>query len=197
MTLPRPLAVVLYYLRRKAVSRILWYRVMRHNPTLECHPTAIWDYSYRHLDAIELGTGVQVQAFTEILVYKYTRHSSKEGKLIVADGVTITTGTNIRAAGGVIRIGRYTGIGQNVSLVAANHGMVRGRRYFSTPWDETRTGIDIGENVWIGASTVILPGVTIGDNAVIAAGSVVTGNVPGDEIWGGVPARKLKDVPSA
>jgi len=54
----------------------------------------------------------------------------------------------------------------------------------------------VGANVWVGANCVLLPGVTIGDNALIAAGSVVTRDVPPNEIWGGVPARKLKDVPA-
>ena len=104
---------------------------------------------------------------------------------------------NIRAAGGTIRIGSGTAITQNAVLIAANHHVSAGMPYFFTPWDETKTGIQIGDNVWVGAGSVLLPGVTVGDNAVIAAGSVVTRNVPAGEIWGGVPAHKLKDVPPA
>jgi maltose O-acetyltransferase len=54
----------------------------------------------------------------------------------------------------------------------------------------------VGANVWVGANCVLLPGVTIGDNSLIAAGSVVSHDVPPNEIWGGVPAKKLKDVPA-
>ncbi len=46
----------------------------------------------------------------------------------------------------------------------------------------------IGDNVWIGANVVILPGTSIGANSIIAAGSVVKGVVPENEIWGGMPA---------
>ena len=51
--------------------------------------------------------------------------------------------------------------------------------------------ITIGQNVWIGCNVVVLKGVDIGDGAVIAAGAIVTKNVPGLEIWGGIPARKI------
>ena len=51
--------------------------------------------------------------------------------------------------------------------------------------------IEIADNVWIGANAVILRGVRIGQGAVVAAGAVVTKNIPPNEIWGGVPARKI------
>jgi maltose O-acetyltransferase len=50
----------------------------------------------------------------------------------------------------------------------------------------------IGSGVWIGANAYIGPGVTIGDNAVVGANSVVTRSVPASEIWGGVPARRIR-----
>lgn len=49
--------------------------------------------------------------------------------------------------------------------------------------------IVVGNNVMIGADTIIMPGVTIGDNVVIAAGSIITKDIPSGEIWGGVPAK--------
>jgi len=55
--------------------------------------------------------------------------------------------------------------------------------------------VKIGDNVFIGANTVICKPVTIGDDCMIAAGSVVTKNIPAGEIWGGVPARFLKKRP--
>lgn len=54
--------------------------------------------------------------------------------------------------------------------------------------------IHIGNDVFIGANCIILKGVTIGDRSVIAAGAVVTKNVPKDQLWGGNPAVKIKDI---
>lgn len=51
--------------------------------------------------------------------------------------------------------------------------------------------IHIENNVWIGANAVILMGVVIGSGAIIAAGAVVTKSVPENEIWGGIPAKKI------
>jgi acetyltransferase-like isoleucine patch superfamily enzyme len=52
--------------------------------------------------------------------------------------------------------------------------------------------VRIGNDVWIGARCIILPGVTIDDGAVLAAGAVVTSAVPANAIMGGIPAKVLK-----
>ena len=51
--------------------------------------------------------------------------------------------------------------------------------------------ITLEENVWLGCNVVVLKGVTIGSGAVVAAGAVVNKSVPSNEIWAGVPARKI------
>lgn len=51
--------------------------------------------------------------------------------------------------------------------------------------------IEIGRNVWIGANVIVLKGVKISDGAVVAAGAVVLSSIPENEIWGGIPARKI------
>ena len=51
--------------------------------------------------------------------------------------------------------------------------------------------IIIGNYVWLGANVIILMGVKIADRAIIAAGAVVNKSIPANEIWGGVPARKI------
>ena len=60
-------------------------------------------------------------------------------------------------------------------------------RNFSLP-------IVIGDDVWIGANSVILPGVTIGDNSVIGAGSVVTQDIPANSVAYGVPCRVIREI---
>ena len=84
----------------------------------------------------------------------------------------------------LVEIGDYSQLGEDVLLTA--HTVERGM--------VTLGKIRIGRHVTVGVKAVIFPGVEIGDNAIIAAGSVVSKNtkVPMNEIWGGIPARKLK-----
>ena len=53
--------------------------------------------------------------------------------------------------------------------------------------------IVIGNDVWIGANAVVLPGVTIGDNVIVGAGAVVTRDIPANVVAVGNPARVLRD----
>ena len=181
-------------LKKRVTMSILAYRVRARNPTLTAHPTSIWDYGYHDLHAIEIGQDVIVGAYSMILVYHRSPNSNIPGRLILGDRSAISFGVNVRAAGGTIRIGPGSAVAQNCVLIAVNHMIRPGEPRFKVRWDETRSGIDIGSNVWVGAGCVILPGAVIGDDAVIAAGSVVRGTVPAGEIWGGVPARKIKTI---
>jgi len=54
--------------------------------------------------------------------------------------------------------------------------------------------IVIGKNVLIGADSLIGPGVRMGDNSVVAMKSLVIKDVPANELWGGVPAKKIKEL---
>jgi len=66
----------------------------------------------------------------------------------------------------------------------------------TTVWESGRGDTfktHIGNDVWIGHGAIIIAGVTIGDGAIIAAGAVVTKDIPECEIWGGNPARKIRD----
>lgn len=59
---------------------------------------------------------------------------------------------------------------------------------------ETALPVTIGDNVWIGGSAVINPGVTIGDNCVIGSGAVVTRDIPPNSLAVGNPARVIKTI---
>lgn len=83
-------------------------------------------------------------------------------------------------------------IGHNVVLATLNHDFVPENRKTMIP-----APIRIGKNVWIGANSTIIGGVTIGDNSVVAAGAVVTKNVPPNVIVGGVPAKIIKTLDEA
>jgi acetyltransferase-like isoleucine patch superfamily enzyme len=143
-------------------------------------------------EALVIGVDVHIGAFSEIVVLAQHPLASIPGGLEIGDRVVIGTGANIRAAGGSIHIGAAALLGQNVSLIAANHAVTRTVPYRDAPWDKGNAGIHIGENVWIGAGAAVLPGVSIGPHAVVAAGAVVTKHIPAGEIWGGVPAQRIK-----
>ncbi len=90
-----------------------------------------------------------------------------------------------------IYIGSYTMLGPNVTIATAGHPIdpeLRRKGYqYNAP-------VTIGENCWIGAGAVIVPGITIGDNVVIGAGSVVTKDLPSNVVAVGNPCRVLRPV---
>lgn len=88
-----------------------------------------------------------------------------------------------------VRIGDYCFIGPNVSIYTACHPLDAENRNKALEWAEPVT---IGNNVWIGGSVTICPGVRIGDNVVIGAGSTVTKDIPDNVVAAGNPARVIK-----
>lgn len=97
---------------------------------------------------------------------------------------------------GPITIGRNVNIAQNCFLSGENH------KYEDVSISLVKQGFDIkpiiiGNDVWIGASSIILPGVEIGDNSIVGAGSVVTKSVSDYSVVVGNPARIVKTfIPS-
>ncbi len=87
-----------------------------------------------------------------------------------------------------IYLGKGTIFAPSVTIVSANHNV-------SNYNEPTRhPPIRIGRYCWIGASSIVCPGVELGDNTIVGAGSVVTKSFPeGHVVIGGVPARVLKD----
>ena len=82
-------------------------------------------------------------------------------------------------------------IGDNVTLAPRVHILAHDASTKNS-LGYTRLGrVDIGNNVFIGASTVVLPGVKIGDNVVIGANSVITNDIPGNSVAVGSPARVI------
>lgn len=90
-----------------------------------------------------------------------------------------------------VKIGDNVLIGPNVSIYTAGHPIHADTR--KTGY-EYGAPITIGDNVWIGGNSIILPDVTVGSNSVIAAGSVVTKDVPEWTVVAGNPARVIKEI---
>ena len=110
--------------------------------------------------------------------------------LVVGDDVNFAKGVIVGTPGGVY-IGDRTMLGFGCQLMSGNHNVPKNRgRIFGAGYD--RKKIFVSNDVWIGAYSVVLPGITIGEGAVIAAGSVVSKDVPPFMIVGGVPAKPIK-----
>ena len=90
-----------------------------------------------------------------------------------------------------VTIGHNAFIGPNVSIYTACHPIEPEQRNTGVEWAKPVT---IGNNVWIGGSATILPGVIIGDNVVIGAGAVVTHDIPSNMIVGGNPAQIIRKI---
>lgn len=90
-----------------------------------------------------------------------------------------------------VTIGDDCFIGPNVSIYTACHSTDPVERNTRREWAEPVT---IGDNVWIGGSVTILPGVTIGSNVTIGAGSVVTKDIPDNVVAVGNPCKVIKNL---
>jgi acetyltransferase-like isoleucine patch superfamily enzyme len=92
---------------------------------------------------------------------------------------------------GGLNIGDNARIAAHVVIVPANHVFMEADVPIAHQ-GETRMGVTIGSDVWIGAGALILDGVTIGAGAVVGAGTVVTRDVPELTVVVGNPARVLR-----
>ncbi|WP_134091557.1 sugar O-acetyltransferase [Olivibacter sp. XZL3] len=90
-----------------------------------------------------------------------------------------------------VRIGNRTLFGPNVQLYTATHPTDYAVRASGL---ESAKPISIGDDVWIGGSAVICPGVSIGDRTIIGAGSVVTRDIPSDVFAAGNPCRVIRSL---
>ena len=90
-----------------------------------------------------------------------------------------------------IRIGDNCMFGPNVSLYTAGHPIHPATRNSGYEYGKE---ITVGDNVWIGGSVTILPGVHIGNNVVIGAGSVVSSDIPDMTVAVGNPCRVIRQI---
>lgn len=93
--------------------------------------------------------------------------------------------------GGYVTIGADCLIGPRCSIYTPNHAEEPARR--REGW-ERALPVTIGDNVWLGGSVTILPGVTIGDDAIIGAGSVVASDIPAGVVAVGNPCRPVRPI---
>ena len=94
---------------------------------------------------------------------------------------------------GPVSIGNHVNLAQGITVTALNHNFKDPDKRIDEQGVSTNP-VTIGNDIWIGANAVILPGVTIGDHSVVAAGAVVTKDVPSHSLVAGVPAKVIKQI---
>lgn len=111
--------------------------------------------------------------------------------LEIGDDVDLALDVLITTDGGV-KIGDRTLVGYRVQIISGNH-VVPGQKGRIFNAGHVKKPVVIGSDVWIGANSIILPGVTIGEGSIVAAGSVVTRDIPPFVYAAGVPAKIIRE----
>ena len=139
---------------------------------------------------ISIGAGAEIQRHCLVWIGE---DESKEPTLSIGERVFVGQGTHLSVMCPMV-IGNHSLIGAYSYLLTNNHRFesrttpIRDQGYVEKP-------LVVGDDVWIGAHCVIMPGIEIGRGAIIGAGSVVTRNVAEYEIWAGTPAKKIGTRP--
>ncbi len=129
----------------------------------------------------------------EVILSQNTLLVCKEGSINLGNGIGVGANSSIYAvAGNRIVIGNNALIGPYNYIGGTSYHIDRTDIPISAQGHDPQGGVNIEENVWLGARCTILDGITIGHDAIVATGAVVTKDVPPFAIVGGVPATIIK-----
>jgi acetyltransferase-like isoleucine patch superfamily enzyme len=132
---------------------------------------------------ITIGKNCEIHPYAMILTYG--------GEIHIGDNCSLNSFAIIYGYGGV-RLGNGVRIAAHTVIIPAMHRVsAEGKPFFES--GVMGRGIDIGDNVWLGAGVVILDGVRIGSNSIVGAGSVVTKSIPDNTTVVGAPARAISE----
>lgn len=168
-------------------------------------------YSVSISEGWEINGRISISNLGVIIIgKKFKANSSKNAnpiggdtilRIFVKENAFIQVGNNVGISNSTIICAKSIVIGDNVLIGGSCkiwdtnfHSLDYNERRINDLTKVTSLPIIIGNDVFIGANSIILKGVTIGDRVVIGAGSVVTSNIPEDEIWGGNPAKFIRKM---
>ena len=134
---------------------------------------------------VKLGTSCRLE---EGIFFKFDGIWKPGPSIIIGNAVFIGQNVefNIRLK---ISVGNDCLIASGCKFIDHDHGVKQGELMRKQHGPEQ--AIEIGNNVWLGFNVIVLKGVTIGDGAIVAAGAVVTKSILPNEIWAGLPAKKI------
>jgi acetyltransferase-like isoleucine patch superfamily enzyme len=148
-----------------------------------------------NMNLITIGKNTRINSGLRNFVGSYNKVSlwaGQNGKIEIGENVGISNATIISE--NQIFIGSKVYIGGGTQIYDNDFHPLTSKGRDSNPNEIPNEPIHIGEGVFIGGHCIILKGVKIGENSIIGAGSLVTGNVPANEIWAGVPAKKIRSI---
>lgn len=123
--------------------------------------------------------------------------------IFVDRGAILTIGENVQISQSAvvchlsITIGNNVKLGGGVCIYDTDFHSLDGVKRANPLTDfesKKKSAVFISDNVFIGANTTVLKGVSIGENSIVGACSLITKNIPANEIWAGNPAKKLKNI---
>lgn len=145
-----------------------------------------------HVIIFENKNGGPIKLGDRVNIFRHTIiETAHGGSLTLEAEASIHPRCQLNAYKAPIRIGRGTMIAPNCAFYPYDHGVAPDRPIRQQPL-QSKGGITIGSEAWLGVGVIVLGGVRIGDGAVIGAGSVVTQDVPDGGIALGTPARVVK-----
>jgi acetyltransferase-like isoleucine patch superfamily enzyme len=163
----------------------------------ELEAQKVWQEKLIATDQFEIGEGSFLSEKAQLLSRKFKCGKNciiAADSLVRADQITMGDHCSINpfaVLAGKIDMGNMVRIASHVSIFGFNHGLEVEKPFCRQPC--TSVGVEIGDDVWIGANVVIVDGVKIGSHSLIAAGAVVTKDVPDYSIVGGNPAKLIRD----
>lgn len=159
------------------------------------HLYYLWGNLRAGLQGVRLGAGARVSPFATVAGAFYIGDAVIGRDVVMGRGCYVASGNIVSA-----RFGEYCYIGYGGLVGPTDHdpdvvpaaveAVSRGLSPAITVKDSPPPVL--GNVVWISSNVVILRGVRIGSGALVAAGSVVTKDIPPGEMWGGVPARRIR-----
>jgi acetyltransferase-like isoleucine patch superfamily enzyme len=182
----------LYTLKNKAFSLYFSRKFLKTGPSFYVESSGMI------VGAKYISVGDNFQAFGRLRMEAIDCYldSKFSPSITIGKDVSINFDCHIAAINQIV-IGNGVLIGSKVLITDHAHGSIASEDMCLLPAMRklnSKGPVVIGNNVWIGESVVILPGVTIGENSIIGANSVVTRDVKENAVFAGIPAKLVKDL---
>jgi acetyltransferase-like isoleucine patch superfamily enzyme len=134
---------------------------------------------------VSIGNNCLIEHHT---IFKFDGIWQKGPSICLLNNIFIGSGCEFNIRKGIV-IGNNSNIASGCRFIDHDHGTESDQLIGGQAGDEQ--AIKLGNDVWLGCNVVVLKGVEIGDGAIVGAGAVVTKSISANEIWAGVPARKI------